>query len=544
MIKDMKKIYLSAIALLVLGATSCNNFLDEMPDNRTELDNEDKIAKALVSAYPDATFSSFLRFMTDDYDMIHPTFNVAADVSTTDVWHWRDEMEENNDSPKNVWQNHYYGIAHANQALQGIEALGNPESLDPQRGEALVARAWNHFVLVNLFCQHYHSTFSETDMGIPYMETPETEVNPMYERGTVKHVYEMIARDLEAGIPLIDDTVYEVPKYHFNRLAALGFAAEFYLYYGDYDKCIAYADQVLGNDPEKMLRDLTTYMSLGTTTAFWNDYIRSDYNVNLLLHTAVTTGAGLNGGLVGGYNPRFSYTRYTWQIEGPRAPSILWSTVTPITNQVVMMPWFGGAVSPGGPEGFGRFTVPYFFEMLDPVAQTGYRRTVRVAVSADNVALCRAEAQIMKGNFGAAMEDINRWVKMRIHPPYNAPKTAAQVIEYYGGLPYYEPLNPTVKKRFNVEHTLTSDQENMMHALLHLRRIEFWDEGLRWFDIKRWGIEITRRTIRGNDALTPEGIANGIELYTGTEPLKYRDLRQAIQLPTGVIAAGMTPNPR
>ena len=42
---------------MLLGAGSltlaaCNDFLDELPDNRTELDTPDKINRLLVSAYP------------------------------------------------------------------------------------------------------------------------------------------------------------------------------------------------------------------------------------------------------------------------------------------------------------------------------------------------------------------------------------------------------------------------------------------------------------------------------------------------------------
>lgn len=37
------------IATLAIVGSSCNDFLDELPDNRTELNSEQKIAKMLVS---------------------------------------------------------------------------------------------------------------------------------------------------------------------------------------------------------------------------------------------------------------------------------------------------------------------------------------------------------------------------------------------------------------------------------------------------------------------------------------------------------------
>ena len=42
-------LYTAVISTLCLGITSCSDFLDEMPDNRTELTTEENITKVLVS---------------------------------------------------------------------------------------------------------------------------------------------------------------------------------------------------------------------------------------------------------------------------------------------------------------------------------------------------------------------------------------------------------------------------------------------------------------------------------------------------------------
>ncbi|WP_254423311.1 RagB/SusD family nutrient uptake outer membrane protein [Flavobacterium sp. A45] len=42
-------------------------------------------------------------------------------------------------------------MAHANTAFQAIDELGNLSSLNPQKGEALLARAYSNFMLVNLW---------------------------------------------------------------------------------------------------------------------------------------------------------------------------------------------------------------------------------------------------------------------------------------------------------------------------------------------------------------------------------------------------------
>ena len=68
-----------------------------------------------------------------------------------------------------------------------------------------------------------------------------------------------------------------------------------------------------------------------------------------------------------------------------------------------------------------------------------------------------------------------------------------------------------------------------------MRRLEFIEVGMRWFDIKRYGIEIHRRII------VPSGNVTDIEIK---DELKVNDPRRAIQIPMDVVSAGLTPNPR
>ena len=73
----------------------------------------------------------------------------------------------------------------------------------------------------------------------------------------------------------------------------------------------------------------------------------------------------------------------------------------------------------------------------------------------------------------------------------------------------------------------------MLQLLLNCRRTENWGEGLRWFDIKRYGIKIYRRAVNGNG-----------QLSVVTDSLEVNDPRRAIQVPVRCIDAGLEPNPR
>ena len=75
-------------------------------------------------------------------------------------------------------------------------------------------------MLVNYFCMAYNSETSTSDLGMPYSTSPETELRPEYERGTVAEDYARMEADIVEGLPLINDQYYSVPKYHFNQKAA------------------------------------------------------------------------------------------------------------------------------------------------------------------------------------------------------------------------------------------------------------------------------------------------------------------------------------
>ena len=101
---------------------------------------------------------------------------------------------------------------------------------------------------------------------------------------------------------------------------------------------------------------------------------------------------------------------------------------------------------------------------------------------------------------------------------------------------YYTPMDPTPKKRLNpilLDVEEGSQLEAMLHAILYIRRIEFMQMGMRWFDVKRYGIEISRRT------MTSDLAVKSVE-----DVLTVDDERRAIQLPQDVITAGLTANPR
>lgn len=140
------------ISLLITGAclfTACNDFLDKMPDNRAELNTEEKLTSLLVSAYPAASFITMTELMSDNTADNGPLYTYYS-LMVPQCYNWEDVSEITQDSPQYLWDQCYIAIASANHVLQTIKEIGE-ENCIAQKGEALLCRAYAHFVLVNIF---------------------------------------------------------------------------------------------------------------------------------------------------------------------------------------------------------------------------------------------------------------------------------------------------------------------------------------------------------------------------------------------------------
>lgn len=524
-----KYLYVALSAIILSGFSSCKKYLDVLPDNRAELNNTEKIAKMLVSAYPKNSYVMATELSSDNVDDYGPS-NPNGDRFMAQLYNWEALTETSNDDTNYLWGACYSAIASANAALAAIEEQGNPASLSAQRGEALVARAYSHFILVNVFAQHYSPTKSATDLGVTYMTKSETTLNPKYTRNTVAEVYELMIKDIEEGLPLINDASYanaNVAKYHFNKSAANAFAARLFLYKGEWQKAVDYATASFNNSPASYLKDYAT-ISVNNT-----DFLKTAiaYNASTIKANFLISTPASNVGLH--FGPYYDGTRYNHgnylakqeTVLTPRTPN---GNYNPNPGYRVRTYVYSGA-------NIDMVLLPhasYQFEITNPVARTGFRRGVTTSITAEEALLTRAEANIHLKKYTEALADINLYVTNTFTASLAV--TEASVNAWANGMAYSTAAASTAKKKFNAEFPIEAGtQENMLHAVLWYRRGETLHTGLRWFDVKRYGIEITRRTM-----------AAGVVGTVGTNTLVVRDNRRALQLPQDVISAGLTPNPR
>jgi len=521
----IKNYILSTLALAAL-TVACDDYLSELPDNRMELTSVEQTDRMLVSSYSEINPGWLLELYSDNTDEYNQTGWSSYDLLQEEAYYWNDITDAAGyESPNNIWNAYYTGVATCNIALQHIEKQNNPKDYEATKGEALVSRAYNMFMLANVFCMAYDPNTADKHLGLPYPLEPETEVGIKYERGTLAELYAQIQKDLEEGLPLIANH-YTQPKFHFTTTAAKAFAARFYLYCRDYENAIKYANEVLGSKPNANLRDWSSWGKLSLNDQVQPDeYVSSKNRANIMLQSVISLAGMMEGPIVAG--SQFAHGNKISQEETLQSRG----------------PW--GNLALDGMTGYSIFyhdafskyfirKMAFHMEYTDIQSGNGMPHSMYAVFNYDETLMVRAEAYAMSGQLDKAVADLNTEIKAIFSSNANSNLTVEDVTNFYDNIAYYTPTQPTPKKKLEADfvQALSKDQEMMLHAVLHLRRIVTIHDGLRMQDVKRYGITIYRRIIEGNS------VVSVTDKMTGDDP------RMAIQIPQDVIYAGMTANPR
>ena len=482
--------YIILLSAFTLG--SCEKYLDKEPDNRTTIKTQEQLAQLLTSAYPRGTYILFTESMSDNAEDKESGGSGLDYIDRINAQSYRYEVVEEspdaNDSPDYYWTACYKAIASANQALETIKNSPDIASLSAHKGEALMARAYAHFMLVTLFAKVYDPTTAASDPGIPYVTEPEKVTFKQYERKTVAFVYDMIEKDITEGYALIDDQIYgTAPHFHFNKKAAAAFAARFYLFKQDYQKVIDYANAALGTSDVENLRPWNTTLTNLQYYELQAEYTKSTTKGNLLLQEAIS-------------------------VWGRSYPSIRYGLGDKVGTQVFFTQNVSGGFYAydiyGSSPQF--YNIPKFFEHFvreDINANTGIPYNTIPLITGEEAILNRAEAYLRLNNPNAAVHDVNAFISQNIddYSPFINKITPSRCASFYN----------------------TSSSTGVLLAILDFKRAFFMHEGLRWLDILRLGIPVTHTTSDGE-----------------VIQLTSNDNRRVLQLPALSKQAGLEPNPR
>lgn len=487
--------------LLFIGVTfSCNDFLDEVPDNRTEIDSKEKVGELLVAAYPESSYFWIAESMSDNSTDIGPSETSDLEINTTKYF-WNDVIGDYRDTPTHYWNACYAAISQANQALKSIEELGGGPDYNQYTGEALVSRAYAHFMLVTLWGKSFNPDTAASDTGIPIVIKPETEVIKEYNRASIQEVYDQIEEDLLKGIPLLNDN-YKQPKFHFTRHAAYVFASRFYQFKGDWEKVISYTSKALGEAPGNLIRDWLYYRTLSGSAEVRTMHQSSEESTNLLIVGASSL-----------YARYFASGRYG--ISSQLSDKIFGNGTHPLNRRWEHRRYTYSST---------RYFIPKYdeyFKYTNLSASTGQPYCMNVLFTYDEALLNRAEAYVMQNNYDAAVQDLNTYLSKKTQ--YYDPNT--DTLTYDDFVAFYQPRSNS--DEFSPFYTISEQQLPFIKCILDNRQREFVHEGIRWLDNKRLNMEIVHMDYNGNSYV-----------------LSKDDPRRELEIPISAVNFGLEQNPR
>lgn len=248
---------------------SCSDFLEEK--------SQDEVIPTSVSDYNEM-FLPLLQFQMDNM-IYYMDDDVAIDesqfwgdnedwtaASHTGDFTWQPDMWERENTSMYSWEytNTYKTINGMNVILWGVEdALGTNTEKELVRAKALVIRAYNYLILVNLFGEPYN--YNKEAPGIVLKSKIINEAAMV--RSTVSEVYEQIVEDLETASAIFAKYPKTRGDYMPNTTATDIILSRVYLYMEEWDKAIIAADRAIASS-----EGLTNYTALPEGRYYMTSY--------------------------------------------------------------------------------------------------------------------------------------------------------------------------------------------------------------------------------------------------------------------------------
>lgn len=511
--------------------------------------NLDSMSMEFTANYPTANYGYMCELLSDNMtDNNAPNLDFNGNAFAYDLTNYEQWMEDLyafravsdtiDDTPMYVYNSYTGNIDFLSKFIYAVDEA-DADSLPADRlaelramqGEAYVLRSYLHFVLANIFYPAYGGE-NNSKPGMPYRFYPATDNAP-----TVEESFMLMREDMERGMDIMEDAGYPESKFRFNRRACHAYAARLCLFMHDYNEAITHANEALGSAP--VLRDWTKFNGCSNIYDFgsvWQN--EEEPAVFMMLDTYSLQMRRVAD------RARFAHNGIPIFASG-----LYGSTLA--NKNIMPFPYFlMSGLFLNGLQDYGIFSskIAETFEYIDEAAGIGYPKLHKMEFTAEETLLCRAEARLMLGRQEEALEDLRLWAKSKVYDSESESYTFTDftmddVVEYYSYnrvdgssrdyiLCAYYSVNydgsvfcDMFANIGRMGYDLRGDEETaMLRFLMHLRRTETIHDGLRFFDVKRFGIEYKHYLGHNGDAeqgnLTP----------AAEEILTFDDPRRCVQI--------------
>ncbi len=237
--------YSVLLLALALSVSSCEDFLDRRPYGQFTADQltDETIDGLLVSAY--AGLSA--HYFGNNEAFAGPSTNWIFDVRSDDAYkgggavtmesniHQLEVANINSDniSLENKWQNNFYGITRAHKAMKALQDAENVTNKDQMMGELKILRAWYYFDMARIF-KH-----------VPYFtmnDDPSHVSNSVYSQDSILR---MLQLDLEEAYGMMNEDAPTPAR--FSRYTAAALLVKISAQLSDWQRVIQYANIVIAS---------------------------------------------------------------------------------------------------------------------------------------------------------------------------------------------------------------------------------------------------------------------------------------------------------
>lgn len=246
-----KSIYILLFSIL-LSATGCDKFLDITPTGRVIPETAQDYRELMTQAYYDMPSSRGLTaFISDEIDMTKINSSDYLSINSfLDLWLW------NNVNPGGStldfdWEKYYKMIFVANTVIENEKSIkdGSADEISQIVGEAYMMRAYNHFILVNLYALPYDAETAASSKGIPLKL--KSDMDETLRPASVAEVYASVLSDIDNAEKRLHVETWETGlNYRFNTLSVDALRSRVYLYMSRWEDAYKASARVLEKKSE------------------------------------------------------------------------------------------------------------------------------------------------------------------------------------------------------------------------------------------------------------------------------------------------------
>lgn len=500
----------AAVLSLGFGMVSCDSMLDTKPQGvfTSEQIGDDEAVDMLTAAY--ATL--LCHYFGNNESFAGPINNWVIDLRSDDALKGGDgitmesymhqleigNIESNSDIINFKWRNNYFSISRCNTAIKAIAASGN---LDPKAQESMIAelktlRAYYYFDMYRLYEK------------FPYFD--ETVANPSECRAdqyTRDQILSFIVKDLADAYKVLPESQEEVGR--FNKYVAAAILARVSLFASDWATAEEYAGYVISSHKYELYPNFldmskpennNMYESV-MAVQFSSANSPDQYNFNNCLNCTYSEGNLYGQGddfylasqdLVNAFRtdetglPYLDGTSNSENVDkadyagnvDPRLDFTLGRIGMPWRSYNYNEKWCRNLELYGQYSGKKPYPSPESPYVKPGIVPWGASSLNYIIIRYADVMLMKAEALIEQNkNLEEARNLINQ-VRAK----------AARSVD-----PAYTPVdcNPMVASYAVGQYPASGwSQDYARRAVRHERRVELAMEGLRWFDLLRWGTAV------------------------------------------------------